>query len=74
MTETTSVADADPTGSKRRTHWSSQLMLRPRSFWTTVDGSDGGGTVFGGAFEDAVSEAGTMTVCGSGGNYGWLAS
>jgi len=70
MTETTSVADADPTGSKRRT----QLMLRPRSFWTTVDGSNGGGTVFGGAFEDAVSEAGTMTVCGSGGNYGRLAS
>ncbi len=41
------------------------------------DGGDGGGTVFGGAFEDAVarvgtvgaSGVGTMTMCGGGGNY-----
>ena len=46
-----------------------------------VDGSNGGGTVFGGAFENAVtragtagaSEVGTMTMCGGGGNYGQLA-
>ena len=41
------------------------------------DSGDGGGTVFGGAFEDAVarvgtagaSGVGTMTMCGGGGNY-----
>ena len=47
-----------------------------------VDGSNSGGIIFGGAFEDAVaragtagtSEVGTMTMCGGGRNYGWLAS
>ncbi len=42
---------------------------------------DGGDTVFGGAFEDAVarvgtagaSGVGTMTMCGGGGNYVQLA-
>ncbi len=46
------------------------------------DGGNGGGTVFGGAFEDAVARVGTagaigvgtMTMCGSGGNDGQLAS
>ena len=82
MMETTLVADTDPTGSKRRTPWSSQLMLRPRSFWTTVNGSDDGGTIFGSAFKDVVaragtagaSEAGTMKMCGGGSNDGRLAS
>ena len=47
-----------------------------------VDGGNGGGIIFGGAFEDVVaragtagaSEAGTMTICGGGSNYGQLAS
>ena len=47
-----------------------------------VNGGNGGGTVFGGAFKDAVaragtvgaSEAGTLTMCGGGSNYGQLAS
>jgi len=47
-----------------------------------VNGGDSGGTVFGDAFENAVaragtagaSEAGTMTMCGGGSNYGQLAS
>ena len=47
-----------------------------------VDGSNDGSTVFGSAFENAVaragtagvSEAGMMTMCGGGGNYGQLAS
>ncbi len=47
-----------------------------------VDGGNSGGTIFGGAFEDVVaragtagaSEAGTMTICGGGSNYGQLAS